>query len=74
MMRKAPNCTPKRTNPAAREIAKVWIVVPTLRWAEPAAPLMIPVMSDIFDYVTCGHVALRPMEITSRNDSKCGAI
>ena len=73
MMRKAPNCTPKRTNPAAREIAKVWIVVPTLPWAEPAAPLMIPVISDMFDYLLQGHVALRLVEITTRNDSKCGA-
>jgi len=65
MIRNAPNCTPKRTNPAAREMAKVWIVVPTLVWAEPAAPSMMLVILGIIDYGI--GVVVKPVRRSSRD-------
>lgn len=56
-MRKRENCTAKRIIPAAREIMKVVIVVPTFVWAVPAEPLAVPfrmeMMSDILMLGSC---------------------
>jgi hypothetical protein len=50
MMRNALNWTPKRTKPAASEIAKVETVVPDLPCAVPAAPLkMLPKLELLDD-------------------------
>lgn len=51
MRRNNPNWTVKRIKPAAKEMTKVVIVVPSFPCADPAAPLSVPlrmlVMSDI---------------------------